>query len=289
MKYRFMDEQRKYHSVRRMAELLSASRSGYYRWAGHGQSGRARSDEEVVERIREIQEQAKRRYGSPRVTKELGRGGCAVGHNRVARLMRRNDLARRIKKRTRSTTDSAHKLLVAENLVNRQFTVAKPNLVWVSDITYIATAEGWLYLCVVIDLYSRKVVGWAMDSRMKARLVVNAMMMALMHRGRPGGVIFHSDRGSQYCSQAVRRRIRDYRMQQSMSRKGNCWDNAPSESFFSTLKRELCGNEAFVSRADAQSRIFEYIEVFYNRQRLHSTIGYLTPVEFEQEATEKVS
>jgi len=223
----------------------------------------------------------------PRITRELGRNGVRVGHNRVARLMRENELTRHVRKKFRSTTNSDHDLPVAENLVNREFAVGTANRVWVSDITYIATAEGWLYLCVVIDLYSRKVIGWAMSRRMKTVLVLRALTMALMRRGWPPGVTFHSDRGTQYCSRAFRRKLNVYHLRQSMSRKGNCWDNAPSESFFNTLKNELNGNRAFASRSEVQAMIFEYTEVFYNRVRLHSSIGYVPPTEYEEDLVEK--
>lgn len=289
MKYRFIDEQREVHRVEKMARTLGVSRAGYYQWRRRQESRRRGVDQQIANRITEIQNQVKYRYGSPRMTRELAREGCRVGHNHVARLMREHRLGRRTRKRYRSTTNSAHKLPVAKNLLNRVFSVEAPNRVWVSDISYIATAEGWLYLCVVIDLYSRKVVGWSMSRTMKAALVVQALLMAMMRRGWPRGVIFHSDRGSQYASEAVRKRLDRHGLQQSMSRKGDCWDNAPSESFFSTLKRELCGDRAFPTRAEARRAIFEYLEIFYNRVRLHSTIGYLTPVEYEEGWRQKAS
>lgn len=284
-----MDGQREYHRVGKMAEALGVSRAGYYAWRGRKSSAREQENEQLIDEIRIVQQRVKYRYGSPRVTRELGRTGVSAGHNRVARLMRENLLLRRSRRRYRSTTNSAHRLPVAGNLLDRQFAVHRPNLAWVSDITYIATAEGWLYLCVVIDLYSRKVIGWSLGPRMKAHLVVQALTAALMRRGWPRGVIFHSDRGSQYCSYAFRRKLEAQGLKQSMSRKGNCWDNAPSESFFNTLKTELCGSRAFESRAEAQEKIFEYIEVFYNRRRLHSSIGYVPPAEFEEGAVEKAS
>jgi putative transposase len=289
MKFRFIDEQRRYHSVEKMAGLLGISRGGYYAWRQRPKSVRALDDERLVASIEAIQEQVKHRYGSPRITEALARAGSSVGHNRVARLMREHDLGRRPRKRYRSTTNSAHTHPVAENVVNREFEVPEMNRVWSSDITYLATAEGWLYLCVVIDLYSRKVIGWAMKATMQAELVVDALMMALMRRRWPSGVIFHSDRGSQYASETVRRSVHRHRLVQSMSRKGNCWDNAPTESFFSTLKNELCGDAAFVTRGQAREEIFEYIEIFYNRMRLHSTLGYRSPAEFEEARERKAS
>ena len=203
--------------------------------------------------------------------------------------MRENELGRRPRKRFRSTTNSEHGLEVAENLVNRKFTVAAANRVWISDITYVATSQGWLYLCVVIDMYSRKVVGWSMSSRMKKELVLQALVMGLMGRKPPEGLIFHSDRGSQYCSHDFRKLLERHSIRQSMSRKGDCWHNAPCESYFKTLKIELCGGGAFSSRKVAIAAIFEYIEVFYNRVRLHSSLGYHTPTEYEELGRRKIA
>ncbi len=282
MKYGFISEQRGAHRLEKMARTLGVSRAGYYHWRRRGEAPRRARDRALGQRIREVQEKVSYRYGSPRVTRELARAGVRVGHNHVARLMREQHVGRRIRGRTRSTTKSDHTVPVAQNVLNRDFVAKAPNRVWLSDITYLATAEGWLYLCVVIDLYSRKAVGWAMSRRMPAALVVQALEMALMRRGRPRGVVFHSDRGSQFASEMVRAQLDRNGLRHSMSRKGDCWDNAPSESFFSTLKRELCGQRAFATRAGARVAIFQYIEVFYNRERLHSTIGYLTPTEYEE-------
>ena len=282
MKFHFIERHQSAHSVGLMAELLEVSRSGYYGWRSRPASARARRDEQLVREITAIQEQFKYRYGSPRVREELKRRGFQVVENRVARLMREYRLGRRVKKRYRSTTDSNHGHAVAENLVNRDFDVAAPNLIWASDLSYVSTAEGWLYVCVILDLCSRKVIGWAMGSRMTAGLMIQALIMACMHRKPPAGLIFHSDRGSQYCSESFRGYISSYRMRQSMSRVGDPWDNAPVESFFKTLKTELCGDRAFGSRVEARREIFEYLEVFYNRKRLHSTLGYQTPEEYEQ-------
>jgi len=289
MKYRFMEEHRKTHSVEMMAKMLKVTRSGYYAWKSRDMSVRERMDEELLKQISEIQKIVKYRYGSPRATEELIRRGYRVGRNRIARLMRENNLGRRPKKRFRSTTDSDHSLKIAENLLNREFDVSNPNKAWVSDITYLLTAEGWMYLCVVMDLYSRKIIGWAMSNRMKTDLVIQAVMMALPTRKPPDGMIFHSDRGSQYCSHRFQRLLKRNKIRQSMSRKGNCWDNAPAESFFKTLKQELHGYRAFKTRREARADVFEYIEVFYNRVRLHSTLGYLTPDEYDRYRIRKVS
>jgi len=281
MKFQFIERLHESHSVEMMAELFEVSRSGYYAWRSRPASERSRVEERLIEEIKKIQGEAKYSYGSPRVTEELKRRGYGVGHNRIARLLRDYELGRRVKKRYRSTTDSGHGFVVAENLVNRGFDVATPNEVWASDLSYVATAEGWLYLCVIIDLFSRKVVGWAMGTQMKTGLMIQALMMAFMQRKPPAGVIFHSDRGSQYCSEAFRGYIAGYQMRQSMSRVGNPWDNAPVESFFKTLKSDLCSDRAFTSRAEARRTIFEYVEMFYNRKRLHSSLGYRSPYEYE--------
>jgi len=281
MKYRFMAEHRGEHRVGRMAVNLGVTRSGFYAWARRGKSPRRVQDERLEELIKEIQQEAKHRYGSPRVTKELGRKGHRVGHNRVARLMREGQLGARPRKGYRVTTKSNHSHPVAENLLARNFSVSAANRVWVSDITYIATAEGWMYLCVVLDLYSRRVVGWSMGQRLGAQLAVQAMLMALMARRPPRGLMLHSDRGVQYCAGAFRDLASEWGVVQSMSRKGDCWDNACAETFFASLKKELIGDHIFVSREQGRREIFEYMEVFYNRRRLHSYLGYLTPVEFE--------
>jgi transposase InsO family protein len=281
MKYRFMADHRREHRVEKMAANLGVTRSGFYAWARRGKSPRRVRDERLQELIKEIQQEAKYRYGSPRVTKELGRKGHRVGHNRVARLMREGQLGARPRKGYRVTTKSNHSHPVAENLLARNFSVSAANRVWVSDITYIATAEGWMYLCVVLDLYSRRVVGWSMGRRLGAQLAVQALLMALMARRPPRGLMLHSDRGVQYCAGAFRDLATKYGVVQSMSRKGDCWDNACAETFFASLKTELIGDHIFVSREQGRREIFEYMEVFYNRRRLHSYLGYLTPTEFE--------
>jgi putative transposase len=283
MKYRVMVEQRGAHSVGKMAEVLGVSRSGYHGWLSRPESRREKAEGELTEEIREIQRGARRRYGSPRVTAALRRAGRRVGRNRVARIMRANDLQARPKRRFRVTTKASASLPVAANVLARNFVVATVNTVWVSDITYIATTEGWLYLAVVMDLCSRRIVGWSMSSRLSTELVLRALWMAVLSRRPPKGLAFHSDRGCQYASRAFRGALNHCEMIQSMSRKGDCWDNAPSEAFFKTLKTELMdGGKAFSSRQEAKAAIFEYVEVFYNRKRLHSSLGNLTPVEVEE-------
>jgi transposase InsO family protein len=281
MKYRFIGEHRDSHSVEKMAEVLGVSRSGYYAWRKRPESARSLQEQALVERIREIQKRVKYRYGSPRMARELAREGIPVGHNRLARLMAKHGLGAKPHKKHRVTTDSKHDLELAENLLARQFEVTRPNQVWVSDITYIPTGEGWLYLAVVIDLYARKVVGWALGTSLAAELVVQAFLMACLTRRPPQGLLFHSDRGVQYASRTFREKLADWGLRQSMSRKGNCWDNAPAEAFFKSLKAELIGDQIYRTRAEARTAIFEYIECFYNRVRLHSSIDYRTPVEYE--------
>jgi putative transposase len=283
MKYRFMAGQRGAHSVGKMAEVLRVSRSGYHAWVGRGDSARSKAKRDLEQEVRGIQKKVHRRYGSLRVTAALRKVGRRVGHNRVARIMRENDLQARPKRRFRLTTKADPRAAAAENLLNRNFVVAGVNRVWVSDITYIPTTEGWLYLAVVLDLCSRRVVGWSMSSRLAAEVVLRALWMAVLNRHPERGLVFHSDRGSQYTSAAFGKATKHLGMIQSMSRRGDCWDNAPSEAFFKSLKTELMeGGKAFAGREAAKVAIFEYMEVFYNRVRLHSTLGYMTPVEYEE-------
>ena len=290
MKYQFMEHQRRYHRVEKMARVLEVSRSGFYMWLKRQPSRWEQEDGRLVEEIRDIQEnRAKFRYGSPRMTVELRNRGHHAGRNRVARLMAANGLNARRRKKFRTTTKSDHKHSASPNLVNRQFQPEAPNKVWASDLTYVATAEGWLYLCVILDLYSRRVIGWATSKSLGTTSVLKALWMAITGRGNPRNVIFHSDRGVQYASIVFRRVLRKRGFRQSMSRKGNCWDNACVESFFKSLKTELIGKTIFESREAATQAIFEYIEVFYNRIRLHSTLGYLNPVQFEEISEEKVA
>jgi putative transposase len=289
MKYRFMADHRGEHRVGKMAVNLGVPRSGFYAWKHRGESPRRQEDQRLLELIKGIQQEVKYRYGSPRVTKELSRQGHQVGHNRVARLMREGQLGVRPRKGYRVTTKSNHGHPVAENLLQRNFSVSGANRVWVTDITYIATAEGWMYLCVMLDLYSRRVVGWSMGRGLGAQLVIEALLMALLHRQPPRGLLLHSDRGVQYCAKGFRDLVTRAGVVQSMSRKGDCWDNACAETFFASLKTELIGDHIFVTREQARREIFEYMEVFYNRRRLHSYLGYLTPLEFERSSDGQAS
>jgi transposase InsO family protein len=225
--------------------------------------------------------EGRQNYGARTIQNRLTQRGVTVSRKRVAKLMKVAGLAPKTKRKFKVTTDSKHSLFVAPNLLQRQFYVAKPNRVWAGDITYIPTKKGWLYLATVMDLYSRKIVGWSMDNTMTAALVNDAITMALWARKPGKGLIWHTDRGSQYCSKSHRAILKDHGIIQSMSRKGDCWDNATSESFFNTLKRECIEMSDFTDQKQAASAIFEYIEVFYNKIRAHSTIGYLAPAEFE--------
>jgi putative transposase len=282
MNYQIMAGLTGTYGVEKMARVLKVSRSGYYAWVDRPQSERECQKVELTEQIREIQRQVHHRYGTPRITQELARRGRSVGHNRVARILREKSLGARPKRRFRVTTKAAQGSAVAANELDRNFWAAGANQKWVSDITYVATAEGWLYLCAVIDLYSRRVVGWSMGTTLATELVTAAFMMAVMRRRPPRGMMFHSDRGTQYASVAFRKSLNCHGMKQSMSRKGECWDNACAETFFKTVKTELIGQRIYRTREEAKAAIFEYIEVFYNRVRLHSYLSYTTPAEYEE-------
>lgn len=270
-------------SVKKMAECLKVSRSSYYGWLKEPVSNRKVQDGKILIEIKNIFKKNKQQYGSPRIHNELKGTELSCSKKRVARIMRENDIAARKKKRYKVTTDSKHDYPVSPNLLNRNFSVNSINKYWVSDITYIDTMEGWLYLCTVLDLHSRKVVGWSMASHMRSELVIDALNMAVNHRNPSKGLIFHSDRGVQYASTSFRKKLKSFSMKQSMSRKGNCWDNAPAESFFSTLKiEEVYFRERYKTRAEARKHIFEYIAVFYNQQRSHSFLDYMSPAKYEE-------
>jgi putative transposase len=265
-----------------MCRVLSVSRSGYYRWRGRPESRRAIENRRLDAHIKAIFMKSKRRYGSPKITDELNDMGFPIGKNRVARRMKAAGLRSIVRRKYRATTDSKHSHPVADNLLQRDFTADGPDKVWVSDITYIATARGWLYLTVFIDLFSRMVVGWALSSSLSTEMVLTALGRGIRNR-RPGaGLIIHSDRGVQYACKDFRKVLVKHRFVQSMSRKGDCWDNAVAESFFGIIKSELIHHERFKGPQDTLKAIFEYIEVFYNRKRKHSTLGYKTPDQFER-------
>jgi putative transposase len=281
VKYAWMDAHRLEFRLLEMAEALSVSVSGYRAWKGGGKADRKRlTDTQMLALIEAIHAELKGAYGSPRMVRELRDRGFSASKERVERLMREHGIRARHKRRFKATTDSKHGLPVAENLLDRNFTPAAPNQVWTSDITYLWTDEGWLYLAIVLDLFNREVVGWSLKPRMTADIVTDALTMAWFRRRPAPGLIHHSDRGSQYASQAFQAKLTEYGMLCSMSRKGNCWDNAPTESWFNSFKNERVHGVRFATRAEMTAVGFEYIEVFYNRKRLHSCLGYKSPVQF---------
>lgn len=265
-----------------LCQQLGVSRSGFYAWQHRPMSDRAKNDLELLGQIRKVFTQHKGRYGSTRICHEVKTAGQKVGRNRVARLMKENGLVAKRRKRWVKTTDSNHDQPVAENLLDRQFTATQPNQKWLTDVTYVATLAGWLYLAVVLDLFSRRVVGWAMSHSKDRQLARNALAMAVANRQPPAGLLHHSDRGSDYASKDYQADLRRHGMICSMSRKGNCWDNAPMESFFGTMKTELPDLETPQNSSRTRTVIFEYLEGYYNRQRSHSALGYESPVRYEQ-------
>lgn len=266
-----------------MAKVLKISRDSYYKHIQRGISKREMENNHLKEKIKEIYNKSRKTYGSPRVYDDLIDMGYICGKNRVARIMREMGLrSNRYKKFKVMTTDSNHSHPISENILDRKFEVSEINSVWVSDLTYVPTNEGWLFLCIILDLFSRNIVGWSMEDHMRTEMVVSALNMAYSNRKPKGGLIFHSDRGTQYACVDFRKKLDEYKIISSMSRKGNCWDNAPAESFFSTLKMELVHNRKYNTRKEARRDIFEYIEIFYNRQRRHSKLGNISPFQFEQ-------
>jgi transposase InsO family protein len=283
MKYQFITEQCSEFGVERMCRVLGVSRSGYYSHKRY-KSKREQENELLLEQIRKIHKKSRQTYGSPRITDELYDNNIRCSKNRVARLMRKNGIMAKMKRKFKVTTHSRHTDPVADNLLQQKFTTAGANKVWVSDITYIWTSEGWLYLCAILDLFSRRIIAWGVSERLTSNLVTDALLQAIWHRKVEKGILFHSDRGSQYASSACRDTLKKHGLIQSMSGKGNCYDNAVMESFFHTLKTEMVYFERFRTRREAKQCIFEYIEVFYNRQRKHSAINYKSPTEFENMA-----
>jgi len=268
--------------VRMMCRLLEVSSSGFYAWWKRGPSTRALEDQRLALEVAEVHLRSRRRYGSPRVHRELQARGIRIGRKRVARLMYLQRLAARPKRRIRRTTDSTHTKAPAPNLLGRNFVATAPDRVWVTDITYSWTKEGWLYLAAVIDLFSRRVVGWAVSERIDAALCCQAMRNALLSRRPAPGLILHSDRGGQFVSKDFVKLAEEHGVVQSRSRKGDCWDNAVAESFNGTIKAELIEEEEFATRAQCKRALFEYIEGFYNSSRLHSYLGYVSPSVFER-------
>jgi len=281
MKYEFIEKYRSCFEVGKMCRALKVSRSGYYRWRKGLMSRRSRENAELLKEIMEIHRKSRFTYGSRRVHAELRERGYLIGHNRVARLMRLNKIRAKTKKRFKITTHSKHERPISPNLL-KDTRIVKPNQVWASDITYIRTHEGWLYLCVIMDLYSRSIVGWRLEDRLTKELVLKSFEMACWRRNPEKGLIFHSDRGSQYASEEFRKALMQKGFIASMSGKGNCYDNAYAESLFHTIKVEEVYGSDYKTKEAAKLRMFDYIEVFYNRVRKHSGLGYLSPYQFEQ-------
>ena len=282
MRFAFIFVEKASFPVSVLCRVLDVARSGFYAWTKRPESHRAREDRRLRVSIRAAWKKSRRTYGSPRLHDDLKAEGEKVSRKRVARLMKEDDVVGRQRRRFVRTTDSKHALPIAPNVLDRKFEVAAPNRVWAGDITYLATAEGWLYLAVIIDLFSRRVVGWAIEEHMETSLVMGALEMALRRRHRDGELLHHSDRGSQYAAADYRKKLGAHGVDCSMSRKGNCWDNAVVESFFGTMKAELEDEVTTgASRAVARSAVADYIDNFYNSTRKHSSLGYLSPINYE--------
>jgi len=280
VKYAWIGGERRHYPLRALCDALQVSQAGYFEWKTGGRRRSRLSDAALLALIRAIFGETKGAYGAPRIWRELKARGYRASKERVRKLMQQHGIRARHKRRYKATTDSKHDLPVAPNLLGQDFHTQRPDQVWTSDITYLPTAEGWLYLAVVLDLHTRMIVGWAMHERMTRDLVMDALRMAWFRRRPPAGLIHHSDRGSQYCSHDYQDLLRQYGMRASMSRKGNCWDNAPTESFFNSLKNERTHQARYATRAAARQDSFDYIEVFYNRRRRHSALKYVSPAEF---------
>jgi putative transposase len=278
-----MREHQKEFKVVRMCTVLRVSRSGYYHWLDRPESDRAREDRVLLEHIRRVHVQARRAYGAVKTWRELHAQGIACGKHRVARLRREDGIEAQRRRRFRITVENRQTAPPAPNLVQREFVVEAPNRIWVGDMTFIRTRAGFLYLAVLLDLYARKVVGWSMHDRPNLEVTLRALDMALAHRQPEPGLVHHTDQAPLYSAHAYRERMRAHGIVPSMSARGDCYDNAVAESFFSNLKNELVHHCDFASREAARAAIFDYIEVFYNRQRRHQTLGYVSPLQFEQQ------
>ena len=287
MKYAFIERECDSYPLAALCAVLEVSDSGFFSWRQSRGPTKWLSDRELLRHIRLIHAETRAAYGSPRIHAELKDRGVPCSKARVERLMRENGIRARHKRRFKATTDSNHSLPVAPNLLQQDFTTERPDQVWTADITYVGTGEGWLYLAVVLDLYTRRIVGWSMRERMTRDLVLDALRMAWFRRKPTAGVIHHSDRGSQYCSHEFQAQLKAYGMTPSMSRKGNCWDNAPTESFFNSLKNERVHGAHYATRDEARAELFEYIEAFYNRVRRHSTLGSISPARYYEAWLEK--
>ena len=282
MKYEFIRIHRKEYKIVRLCDALEVSPSGFYDWLDRPESNRSRENRKLTEKIKHYHQQSREIYGSPKIYEDLVEEGEICSVNRVARLMKVADIKSKMARKFVITTDSKNTMQPAPDLLQRHFTVDKHDKAWVSDTTFIATREGWLYLAVILDLFSRQIIGWSMSKRNNTELVQDALTMAIWRRGKINNVIVHSDRGSTYASGSYQQQLSDNKLRCSMSRKGECLDNAVAESFFGTLKNELVYHEDYKTRTEARQSIFEYIEVFYNRKRRHAFLNYMTPVEYEE-------
>lgn len=281
MKYAFIKDEQQHHSVQRLCRILNVSRSGYYDWLDRQPSPRALANQALLGKLKTLYQQHKGRYGSPRIHAALLQQGEKVSRGRVERLMKQYNIKAQRSKRHKRVYFQREQQQAAPNVLSRQFTANQPNQKWVSDITFVPTREGYIYLAIVLDLYSRAVIGWSMSHRINGQLVIDALNMAIVHRGDPVNVLVHSDQGSQYTAQIYREILAAKKMICSMSRKGECHDNAVAESFFHTLKEELVTDADFRTKQQARQEIFKYIEMYYNRVRLHSTLGYTAPLHYE--------
>lgn len=281
MRYAAIHALRERYPLSILISVLEVSSSGYHEWRSRKPSARQQANDRLVSQIRVLHAESFGSYGSPRIHAALKRQGQRIGRERVRRLMQENQIVGRHRRKRCRTTDSNHSLPVAPNLLQQNFTCEKPNAVWLADISYLPTGEGFLYLAAMKDMCTRKIVGWAMSARIDAQLCVDALQMAIVRQGAPAGLIVHSDRGSQYASSDFRAMLNKHQFLQSMSRRGNCYDNAPMESFFSSLKGEYLEHQRFATHAQARAAVFSYVEGFYNRVRLHSSIGYRPPNELE--------
>lgn len=285
MKYAFIREYRHVHEIRRLCEVLDVSASGYYDWVDRPESNRAMENRRLVTQIKCHHQASQRIYGSPRIHRDLVESGECVGVNRVARLMKQENIQSKVAKKFVITTQSKHSMEPAPDRLKRQFRTNAKNIAWVSDTTFIPTRQGWLFLAVILDLFSRQVIGWAMSNKNDRQLVSDALTMAIWRRGLVDNVIVHSDRGATYASNEYQQLLKQHQLLCSMSRKGECLDNAVAESFFSSLKTELVDHDDYHSKQEAKQSLFEYIEVFYNRRRRHSYLDYVSPVEYELNMT----
>jgi putative transposase len=283
MRFAFIAKHRSIWPVAWLCSALDVSRSGFHAWLNRSPSARSRQDEVLVSRIDRSFKSSDRTYGARRVWHDVLAEGLSCGLHRIERLMRENGLRARTRRRW-LPKDTGERAAVSDNLLDRSFEASAPNLKWLDDFTYIWTAEGWLYVAAVVDLFSRRVVGWAMKAEMTAQLVTDALIMAIWRRGKPDSLLHHSDQGSQYTSEQFQRLMTDHGITCSMSRSGNVWDNAAMESFFSSLKTERTARKVYRTRDDARADVFDYVERFYNPRRRHSTLGYMSPVEFEERA-----